>query len=67
MWPTTCYIFLFRARARIPPGHVFVFVGLRVCGVVGLWVCGVAGEKNERRKEILVWLKNDAQVDTQIC
>ena len=32
-------ILLFKARARIPPGHVFISVGLWVCGFVGVWVC----------------------------
>ena len=32
----------FRARARIPPGHVLMFVGVWGCGVEGR---GVAGNK----------------------
>ena len=34
------YVFyLFRARASIPPGHVYVFFCFAVRGFVGFWVC----------------------------
>ena len=50
---------------RIPPGHVFMFVGVWGCGVGGLWGCGFT-IKNEMRKVLQIWLKNDAQTDALI-
>ena len=44
-------LLFFRARARIPPGHVFMFVGLRGCGVVGLGVVELWVEIKKRREE----------------
>ena len=56
----------FRARARIPPGHIFMFVGVWGCGVGFCFGLRVK-IKDEKRKVVQVWLKNDAQIDTQIC
>ena len=42
--------YIFRARACIPPGYVFMFVGLWGCGVVGLGSCGIAGAKKKKEE-----------------